>query len=492
MKNQTARILSLLLVLLTAVGIFTACAKPEPGTDPTVTTPVRDTAEETRITHDLPPMTFDDYTFGMLHWYIDGWEVTPVDLYAEENTGDPINDEVYKRNSRLEESLKITFELDELPYNEVVDKIRQSVRSGDDFYDIYYARLTDSSTVLQEGAFLDFNSDLPYVDLSKPYWDQSVQEDISFGGHLFLAASDINITDKNATDSYLFNKALVRDYELPNFYDIVDEGAWTFDALYENMTSFDGDMNGDGKLDPEDDIMGFLGAADVTMSLFYGGGGHFITKDEYDLPENDFNTEENIDLVMAIFDIMYDETFINAHKYDTSYTDDFIAGHGLFYWSRLQGVVRLRGEESIDFGILPTPKYDESQSEYLSMISEHLTGLCGVLTTESEPETVSYILEAMAAGSHYDLQKAYYDITLKTKSARDDESQAMLDIIFAHRTLDLGELCQFGGFPNVLLYFPNQVGTYDIVSKYESMESKIEQSIAEFIEKVDQIELERG
>ena len=487
---KKTRIAALLLALLTIVGTLAACAEAKGPTNETL--PPEVSAEDTRVTHDLPPKTFDGYTFGMLHWFIEGWQVHGVDLYAEEINSDPINDAVYTRNTRLSETLDISFEYEEKAYNEVVNTIRQAVRSNDDYYDLVYARLTDVSTVLLEGSFLDYNYDLPYIDLDKPYWDQSVREQLSFGGHLFLEASDLNITDKNATDGLLFNKQLARDFNLPNFYDLVKEGTWTLDALYENMTAFDGDVNGDGKLNPDDDIMGYLGSADVTMSLFYGGGGKLTEKDEYDLPEYVFNTEENIDLITRVFDIMYDDTFINAHKYNASYYNNFIAGHGLFYWSRMEKVVQLRGEEAIDFGILPTPKRDEYQPEHLSMLSEHMTGLPAVLSSETDPDTVSYIMEAMAAGSYYDLQKAYYDVTLKTKSARDDESQDMLDIIFRNRILDLGELCQFGLFSNDLLYYPNQVGNYAIVSKYESVESKIEKDIEKFIEAVDKIDEQRG
>ena len=40
---------------------------------------------------------------------------------------------------------------------------------------------------------------------------------------------------------------------------------------------------------------------------------------------------------------------------------------------------------------------------------------------------------------------AYYDVQLKTKIARDDESSEMLDIIFAGRKYDLGSIYDWGG-----------------------------------------------
>ncbi len=486
------KLLALLLALVTVIGVLSACANQDQPAQDTLQTEKDTDPADTRVTHDLPPMTFDGYTFGMLHWYISGWLVHGTDLYVEETDGEPVNDAVYSRNARLSEALDIDFSYEEQSYEEIIDTIRQSVRSNDDFYDLYYARLIEVNSVLLEGAFLDYNYDLPYIDLDKPYWDQSVRKMFSFGNHLFLEATDINTTDKDATDAYLFNKKLARDFDLPNFYDLVREGVWTFDELYKNMTAFDGDLNGDGVLNPYDDIMGFLGAADVTMSLFYGGGGHLTVKDEYDLPENDFDNEDNIDLVFSIFDIMYDPTFVNSHVNNTPVRDCFVAGNGLFLWSRMSEVTMLRGEESIDFGILPTPKRDEDQPEHLSMLSQHTTGLPGVLSSEQNPDTVSYIMEAMAAASHYDLQKAYYDITLKTKSARDDESQEMLDLIFKNRILDIGELCRFGGFSDNLLLWASSMGDRNIMSRYKSLESKIETDIQKFIEAIDRIDDMRG
>ncbi|MCQ2425979.1 MAG: hypothetical protein MJ070_07525 [Lachnospiraceae bacterium] len=488
---KASRLLALFLALLTVVGVLAACAEAkDPGKE--TLPPKESDAEETRVTHDLPPMTFDGYTFGMLHWYIDGWLVHGIDLYAEELNSDPVNDAVYTRNSRLSETLDIEFELEEQTYSEVVNTIRQSVRSNDDFYDLVYARLTDVDGVLLEGAFLDYNYDLPYVNLDKPYWDQSVREQLSFGGHLFMEATDMNITDKNATDGVLFNKQLARDLNMPDFYQLVRDGTWTLETLYDNMTAFDGDVNGDGKMEAGTDVFGYLGADDVMMSLFYGCGGHLTLKDSDDLPFFDFNTEENVDLVMQILDIMYDPAFINEYIHKEANANCFIAGTGLFHWSRMEKVVRLRGEENIDFGILPTPKRDEYQSEYLSMLSEHTTGLPSVLASETDPETVSYIMEAMSAASHYDLQSAYYDITLKTKSARDDESLEMLDLIFKNRILDIGELCNFGTFSTNLLRWASGMGDYNIMSRYRSLEKKIESDIEQFTAAVEKIDALRS
>ena len=49
------------------------------------------------------------------------------------------------------------------------------------------------------------------------------------------------------------------------------------------------------------------------------------------------------------------------------------------------------------------------------------------------------ILEALNCESANYVVPAYYDITLKTKTSRDEESAAMLDLIFENRVVDLGD-----------------------------------------------------
>ena len=53
---------------------------------------------------------------------------------------------------------------------------------------------------------------------------------------------------------------------------------------------------------------------------------------------------------------------------------------------------------------------------------------------------IEYIKTNMTAESKYTLIPAYYDIALKTKFARNDESGKMLDLIFANRMYDIGHI----------------------------------------------------
>ncbi len=479
------RLLCFAFALLLCLTAFFSCA---PGKDPGQETEAGTEAEtdDGRIRADLPPMDFDGYTFSMLHWYIPGWTIHGIDLYAEEINSDPINDAVYRRNAVIAERYDVVFSYDEQSASEAFERVRTSVSSNEDLYDLVYVRLCDMPPLLLEGDFLDFEHDIGCVDLNKPYWDQAIRREMSFSGRLYLAIGSLNITDKNSTACVVFNKRLARDYGIADPYGTVRSGDWTLEALAAAMDTVEGDLNGDGKICPEDDIVSFLGVHDVAASFFTGGGGRFTEKDDYDLPVPCFNTEENYDLISSILDIMERPDFTNSHMvtYPKDLSVYFRENKGLFCWVRAGDVIGMRGDEGVDFGVLPTPKCDEFQDDYLSAVSRHSTGFTSILSVETQPDTVGFILEALTAESHYGLQEAYYDVTLKTKSARDDESQDMLDLIFAHRVVDIAEICDFGAFPSQILYMATGSGRR-MASLYGSYEKSLTTAIDEFLTKIE-------
>ena len=189
-----------------------------------------------------------------------------------------------------------------------------------------------------------------------------------------------------------------------------------------------------------------------------------------------------------------DKNFYNHHKGtqalqstdDNEYRNLFSDGHGLFFWTRMDEVTTLRGMET-DFGILPTPKYEESQENYISFVSQHIMGLMSIPATATDLNRTGIILEALAAESYYTLTPAYYDVALKSKASRDDESAEMLDIIFSNRVYDLGEYFNFGSIFDVL----NSVcqdKSKGIASEYEKKASAFTKELDKWFEAIESLE----
>ena len=81
-----------------------------------------------------------------------------------------------------------------------------------------------------------------------------------------------------------------------------------------------------------------------------------------------------------------------------------------------------------DFGILPFPKLDDNQERYKTAPQNGYTMFCTPVTVQNT-EKVGAVIEALAAETGKDVLPAFYEIALKTKFARDEESSEMIDII---------------------------------------------------------------
>jgi hypothetical protein len=91
------------------------------------------------------------------------------------------------------------------------------------------------------------------------------------------------------------------------------------------------------------------------------------------------------------------------------------------------------------------------------------------------------VLEAMSAHSHYDLQNEYIEISLKTRYARDDESEGMLDIILNNRVFDPALVFGFGNFASA--YQDLHTGG-NVASFFATKESATVKAIEEFNDKI--------
>jgi hypothetical protein len=89
------------------------------------------------------------------------------------------------------------------------------------------------------------------------------------------------------------------------------------------------------------------------------------------------------------------------------------------------------------------PKWDENQDRHYTIVGGGAVAEA-VLQTASNLELIGAVTEALNAEGWKNLVPAYYDITLKYKGVRDEESIAMLDQILEDRIYDFGYV--YGGW----------------------------------------------
>ena len=493
MKRITALFVLLLTAVLASCGESGAVpaetaasgnqnAAPADGTEAVT--------EEARLQPELPETDLGGYNFRVLtkgpgdgHW-------KSKDIYSEAQNGEPINDAVFLRNSVLGE--KYNFKVTEIPTSmdtwDVHSDVQKTVMAGEDAYDMAAIGLTYDMSVLAESNCLYNLYDLPHIDLSKPWYDQKANSSLSVGGKLYATTGEMIIMDNEAAYGILFNKEIAAELDLDNFYETVRSGKWTIDKMLDAAKIASTDLNGDGVHD-EFDRWGLCGEAPNTIAYIVGMGEVSVKKDGNDIPyfalQNDryYSAFEKTLGVNGNFDIcMYTTKF--ANKYPDVFADcidkTFIDGRMLFNCAGLVRVTLFRTMD-IDFGIIPMPKYDEAQAEYCSFVDLACANAISVPSSVQNVDAVGLIIEAMSAESMYTLTPAYYDLAVKGKAARDEESLEMLDLIFSNCVYDLGYAYDWGSLVNTISNLMTNKAP-NISSTVEKNLPKAEKALAKSLE----------
>ncbi|MDD4772924.1 MAG: extracellular solute-binding protein [Eubacteriales bacterium] len=475
------RLLSALMAMLLITFLALGCADNASDTPKDTTSSDTAAAEETgevELQPDLPDVKYDGEDIIFLVRGVSFVEWQSQDIFAEEQDGEPINDAVYTRNVYLEETYNIKIQ--EFQATDPGNQAKKSISAGSDDYQVVMANTSESATLASQNLLYNLN-DMPYMDLTKPWWDQRSVEQMSIGGKLFFCTGDLSIMANDATWILMFNKKLIDDYSLENPYDLVYDNKWTVDKMVEMGRAVSSDIDGDGSFKWDIDQFGFVTHESSCEGFFFGSGCNIVTKDEDDMPILNMANDRVITVIERATPLISDKTLVvNGSVQALSPTLQmqpvFESGRSLFYGEVMQCIIRLRAME-IDFGVLPFPKLDQDQDEYNHFI--HVTAcMLSVPLTNTDLEKTGILLEAMSAKSTYTLQEAYYDICLEGKFMRDEESAGMLDIILKTRNYDIGYIYNWG---NLFTSFRTSItkGDTDFASKY----AKAEKSAVKAMEK---------
>jgi hypothetical protein len=294
--------------------------------------------------------------------------------------------------------------------------------------------MINGATSAMNGYYLNWNK-IPYIDTTKPYWCQGAVEGYSVGDKLLLSLSDMCVSSNDNTHCMLFNKKLHENFQLENIYDIVNQNKWTFDKFRELTRNVSSDIDGDGKMTEADQFGYFIGGGSGQLNYLWVGGSQITSKDENNVPYLNMMSERTV----AIYDFLYELRFSEDSFYYAAWHlpfayEFFSADKALFMTTQIGVINNLRNMDT-DFGIIPYPKFDEAQEKYGHYVDGHAT-LMAVPMSVSNLEKVGVVIEALSYESYVNLVPIYYDTIITTKFTRDEESAAMLDIIYNSRVFD--------------------------------------------------------
>ena len=431
--------------------------------------------ERQSVSDDLPEKDYDGKTYRIMlrEEYEYEFDVTETD-------GETINDAIYERNAEVAERFNITY--DSTAYSAIWGQgifnkaISNSVLAGDNAYDIVAGYMCDITPTITQGLYLNWY-DIPNVNLEKPWWSELMVDAFTINDRVYMITGDLALSFWENMFGIAFNKGLLSSYDMEDLYTVVHEGRWTFDYMEEICRQISDDVNGDGTWD-KTDMYGFASNPSTGIDAMKEAFGlHVTVKDKDGLPQFEVATDKCVEILDAL-STFFDEKsgFMTEINMDTDAETMFIEDRALLLSIYFDVVENLRDMDT-DFGIIPYPKWDENQASYGSTVRDNASVFL-VPKTVDDPEFVGIITEALAAESYKSVVPAYYDVVLKTKASRDEDSAEMIDLIRDTSIIDFGYI-HSTALNTVGHLFVQQVraGTSNIVSAFKSAEKAAQKKL---------------
>lgn len=477
--KHSLRLMSVMMLMSIALN---GCGGSE--TSDSETTTSTDTQTETSalpdLYSDLPTGDYGGETFTILNTSFDYAEYR---LDAEELNGDNFNDAVYNRTRMVEELLSIEIEVIDRDYwadNPVTD-ITNQVMSGDDSTDLCSLGMAKNIPAIASGIYLDLN-DVYELNFEKPWWFHSNLKYYEVDGKLYTANSDASANMHDSLWAVFFNKDLAADANLGDIYELVKDGDWTLDKMRELIEVSYNDIDGDGDMD-KDDQWGLMTHYGSSFGFMHGCNVRGIDIEDgmpiiTDIDDRYFDVVDSIKQLFTADGVMTD----NKHQGQFGYTcvNGFSMGKGMFLAEVLGNASYFR-DSNVNFGIVPYPKYDSSQENYIAYYSPAANGFC-IPKTVKDISRSGTVLEVMSAYGYEMIRPAYYNVILTGRNTRDNESAEMLDIMFANTECDMAYLYQWGGYSDKLISV--MTTSADTVSTLTAARPAAEAAIQKYIDSI--------
>ena len=387
------KILCLFLsLLLASTALMTAgCSEQSAsGTDTPSNTPsaagVTDTEaaedeDEAFITDGLPEKDFGGETFAIL---TTSWYNAKKYIYADEMDGEVVNDALYNQRMKVSDRFNVNVTCnDDDDLDPVSAKVHNCVASGDDSFSIVYSHDNKTMNNGLKGDFCDLRS-FEILDFSKPWW-QGTPQVFTIQGKLFATANSMAMSGIYMNCTVSFNKKLFLTASYGWLQLQSDLGAGCMEKDAEGNVCFTGNV-------------------DRMISVME----KFDKMDEF--TQSSTGTDYNVQM--------------------------FSEGRGLFMFSENRNLYESMRESDVSYGILPAPKFDETQADYASAGYDIYWGV--ILSSAAHEELISYCVEAMSCENYNNVVPAVWETVLGAKLSDAPEDTEMFRIIRDCQYVDLG------------------------------------------------------
>ncbi len=412
-----------------------------PMTSPEVanTTPPETEPEETEYQYPFLELDYQGEEF-LIYNSEDKYNMI-MNVLADDVTGEGVNDAKYNAMLKVEEKYKIDLVEYRCSWDNSRTELQNLCSTGEDLYDVAYLKFFDIGTMFSSNYLLNLYG-VENLNIDMPWWNQKLKDEGTLlGDHLYYLASDAHLMAFEGTWGVYFNKTLAADMQIPSPYEDVYNNSWTLPRLTE-LAKQCASLHGDASWEFEatgSSVYGMASFKNLINALMVGCNEHYCLKDADGKPYFAMATSATVydvvDTIVALTGSTADGTYISANSTGKHYTKDIFAqNRAVFMGGELKAGAGELQDMTNPYGILPIPKYNADQEDYLSNMY-YGTLLMTIPTVCATPERTAAVMDALSFYSWRDVLPVYYE-RLCYRGMRDAESVAMLETISETRYLN--------------------------------------------------------
>ena len=301
------------------------------------------------------------------------------------------------------------------------------------------------ASISLQGMLRNLN-EIEYLSLDKEWWSPLIYENMLLNNKIYFTTGDIAPSLYQAPAAMYVNMDLFAQYHQgTDIFKIVEDGEWTLDKLYTLTAEISQDTNDDSVMNASEDFFGvILQQNGLTVQNFVIGAGSNFSKIENNTLTMDLksqtlgNTIEKISRLYPSMTFAYGGSGTPSEKQQNVINVTFKGDNTIFLAQQLEAAMfHLRDMES-DYAVIPYPKADIYQEQYLSNVNHWCDCFVAVPSsvTNDNIEFVGFMMEAMAAYSNKNLRPYIYETVLKYQRVNDEQSSAMVDVIMDGIVID--------------------------------------------------------
>ena len=416
--------------------------------------------ENGRVKDDLDQydLNYGGETITLLYWK----DVERPEFEQKEITNDNVLDAIYDRTISVEDRLNIDLEFIPM-YAAYGDGVREeflrhidAVRLAQTHdYDIIATMARTEAGLAIRGHLQDLSRvEESYINLEKPWWPKTLVDTVSFGnGSYYFVSGDMSTNVIHMMHMIFINKDMFADLKMDLPYQDVRDGKWTIDRMIEITKDVWIDLDGNN-VQSKDDQLGFCALNYVCDSFYPAANMRYFEQDDLEMLKisPDYTSAKAVRLFSKLGDWASGNAIwiTNSSKADkNSDTRSLFRKGKTLMW--LEHACYLEsslgyGRVDFDYGVVPTPKYDENQVNYYTGMGNpwSLYGIFVDLDDRGDKQEalsmVTAVLECYASENYRIVIPELFEVNMQLKYLSSDDDRTMLEYVRSGIVFDLGKI----------------------------------------------------